>query len=72
MLSIATGFAVGPFRIGNGRKSQSVVIKVVPCCKLLDMGKGEVPKFGVPAEPDLLKRGEILAGVVEDIVESCE
>ena len=44
-------------------------IKIVGTSKLLDMGEGQVAQLGVPAEPNFLKWGEVLVGIMENIVE---
>ena len=44
-------------------------IKIVGTSELLHMGKGQVTQLGVPSEPNFLKRGEVLVGIMENIVE---
>ena len=69
MLSVMTGFTVGPRRFGKVGECQSMGIKIVGTSKLLHMGKGQVTQLGVPSEPNFLKRGEVLVGIMENIVE---
>ena len=44
-------------------------IKIVGTNEFLYMGKGQVTQLGVPLEPNFLKRGEVLVGIMENIVE---
>ena len=36
------------------------------------MGEGQLTQLGVPLEPNFLKRGEVLVGIMENIVEGLE